>query len=67
MIFSWSQYTPITYGTYQYPNWGLMVGWLLAGLSLICIPLGMIKAVYETPGNTLWQVIFGCGSCQGIF
>ena len=40
-IFAYSmyEYKPPTYGDYVYPEWAVYVGWGLAGLSLVQIPL----------------------------
>lgn len=56
MIFNWIQYTPISYGDYEYPDWGIGIGWLLASLSLICIPIGIVKAIWEAEGSNFFQV-----------
>ena len=57
MVFNWVQYKPVRYDDYTYPLWGQGLGWALASLSLICIPLGMIKAFAEAPGFNFKQVI----------
>ncbi|ELU15127.1 hypothetical protein CAPTEDRAFT_142937 [Capitella teleta] len=56
MIFNWIQYTPISYGDYEYPDWGIGIGWLLASLSLVCIPIGIVKAIWEAEGSNFFQV-----------
>jgi solute carrier family 6 GABA transporter-like protein 6/8/11/12/13 len=56
MIFNWIQYSPITYGEYEYPDWGIGIGWLLASLSLVCIPIGIVKSIYEAEGKNFFQV-----------
>jgi len=53
MVFNWIEYTPITFGDYEYPVWGDVLGWMLAALSLICIPLGMMKALWQAQGDTM--------------
>ncbi|CAG0887151.1 unnamed protein product [Cyprideis torosa] len=42
-VFFFVQYEPVTYdstrhGHYEYPWWGIMICWLMAGSSVICIP-----------------------------
>ena len=56
MIFNWVDYVPVTYGEYVFPTWAEGLGWGIASLSLVCIPIGMIKAVYEAKGVTLLKV-----------
>ena len=56
MIFNWSQYTPVTYGDYVFPKWAEGLGWGLACLSLVCIPIGMITALVQSDGDNLYQV-----------
>ena len=60
MIFSWVQYQPITYGDYVYPPWAIGLGWGLSALSLVCIPLGMLKGVVEAHGDSLYKVGDAC-------
>lgn len=40
MIFSIIGYKPLQYIDYVYPDWANAVGWCIASLSLICVPLG---------------------------
>ena len=56
MIFNWVQYRPVTYGKYTFPDYTEVIGWGIAGLSIICIPLGMIKGVLNTPGENIYKV-----------
>lgn len=51
LIISWSNYVPITKGSYQYPGWANGIGWLIA-MTLICaVPVVAIytfgKALYD--------------------
>lgn len=39
--------------TYVYPRWAIMVGWLLAMVSILMIPLVMIVQISQTPGSFL--------------
>ena len=48
MFFSIIGYTPLTYGEYVYPDWANALGWVIASLSLICVPIG---AVHELATN----------------
>ncbi|XP_076452847.1 sodium- and chloride-dependent GABA transporter ine-like isoform X2 [Babylonia areolata] len=52
-IFSMVQYKALTIAGYTYPVWAQVVGWFIALLSVICIPVGMVHAVYTAKGSTL--------------
>ncbi len=56
MIFNWIGYVPLTYGEYVFPDWAQALGWGLASLSLICLPIGMALGVKQSTGKNLWQV-----------
>ncbi|KAK3917192.1 Sodium-dependent dopamine transporter [Frankliniella fusca] len=47
-------YEPLTYENYIYPGWANVLGWLIAGSSVACIPGVAIFKLATTPG-TLWQ------------
>ncbi|KAL5017504.1 hypothetical protein ScPMuIL_007093 [Solemya velum] len=49
------QYQPFTVAGYVYPLWADVVGWSIAILSILCIPAGMVHAVYSAHGNTILQ------------
>ena len=56
MVFSWVQYQPLTYDDYEYPPWGIVLGWGLAFISLLCLPLGMIHAIVTSNVKPLFKV-----------
>ena len=56
MLFNWIQYSPVTYGDYVFPKWAEGLGWGLACLSLVCLPIGMVAALMQTGGENMWQV-----------
>lgn len=56
MLFNWIKFTPVTYGDYVFPKWAEGLGWGLACMSLICLPIGMTKGVIETVGDTFFKV-----------
>ena len=45
MIFSLAGYKPLQYIDYVYPAWANAIGWCIASLSLICVPLG--KKIFD--------------------
>jgi solute carrier family 6 GABA transporter-like protein 6/8/11/12/13 len=47
----------VRYGKdYVFPVWAEIVGWFIALLSIIAIPIGAIHAIYKADGNTIIQV-----------
>nr|XP_034982801.1 sodium- and chloride-dependent betaine transporter-like isoform X1 [Zootoca vivipara] len=51
-LFSLIRYTPLTYNkVYEYPPWGIAVGWLMALSSIICIPLYAVFILLKTKGS----------------
>nr|QCI31496.1 sodium- and chloride-dependent GABA transporter ine [Grandidierella japonica] len=54
-VFSWVDYKEPTYdqGAYTFPPWAIGLGWTMASLSLIPIPLFMVIQVYRARGDTL--------------
>jgi hypothetical protein len=56
-IFSLTDMKRVRYGKdYVYPLWAELVGWSIALLSIIAIPLGAVHAIYNADGNTFIQV-----------
>jgi len=56
-IFGWINYKPLKYGEIPYPAWAHGLGWMIAGISLACIPIFAINAVYKAKGATLMEKI----------
>ncbi|XP_076447177.1 sodium-dependent proline transporter-like [Babylonia areolata] len=58
ILFIWicsvSQLAPVSYGTYQYPRWAIIFGWMLGLCSLLPLPIVMILSIAKEKG-TLWQ------------
>lgn len=54
-IFNMVQYSDLKIGDYAYPKWAIGIGWFIATLSIICIPIGMIHSVFTAKGGNLWQ------------
>nr|XP_060632731.1 sodium- and chloride-dependent betaine transporter-like [Anolis sagrei ordinatus] len=51
-LFSLIRYTPLKYNNlYEYPPWGITVGWLMALSSMICIPSYVIFILLKTKGT----------------
>ncbi|KAI8434995.1 hypothetical protein MSG28_003438 [Choristoneura fumiferana] len=49
-------YTPPSYRQYQYPAWAQALGWTIASLSLLCIPVYAVVVVARAPGKTIGEV-----------
>ena len=43
-IFGWIHHTPLKYGDIPYPPWAHGLGWIIASISLACIPIFAINA-----------------------
>ncbi|KAM9813366.1 sodium- and chloride-dependent neutral and basic amino acid transporter B(0+)-like [Neosynchiropus ocellatus] len=56
VIFCWSliSYKPLTYGTVEYPEWGLALGWCILAFILVWIPLVALFKLLRAEG-TLWK------------
>lgn len=76
-IFSLVDYERPTYnkGEYEYPNWAIGIGWVIASLSILPIPIFAVIAVYKAKGTNLWEKfknsfrsqIEECNCCGGRF
>ncbi|XP_018020299.1 sodium- and chloride-dependent GABA transporter ine isoform X2 [Hyalella azteca] len=66
-VMSWMDHKNLTYGqtlkgedpskALPYPTWAIALGWFIASLSIIPIPLCAVIMVYRAPGDTLWQKV----------
>lgn len=52
-IFNLATYSPLKYGSYVFPGWGMAIGWLLTVSSLLLIPGVMIYKLMNTTGTIL--------------
>ncbi|XP_015773538.1 PREDICTED: sodium- and chloride-dependent GABA transporter 2-like [Acropora digitifera] len=50
-IFNVATYTPLKYGSYVFPGWGMAIAWLLTMSSLLLIPSVMIYKLMNTNGT----------------
>ncbi|CAG4981033.1 unnamed protein product [Parnassius apollo] len=50
-------YTPPSYRHYLYPAWAQFLGWIIASISLLCIPVYAVVVIIRSPGNT-WREKF---------
>ncbi|XP_066964111.1 uncharacterized protein [Macrobrachium rosenbergii] len=56
-IFSIVDYKRPTYnnGEYQFPDWAVGMGWVIASLSIVPIPIFAVIAVWKAEGTTFWE------------
>ncbi|CAJ0940797.1 unnamed protein product [Ranitomeya imitator] len=55
LIFTVIQYRPISYNDYVYPDWAIMLGFLMALSSVVCIPLYAAFRIWRSEGDTFLQ------------
>ncbi|KAI0215060.1 Sodium- and chloride-dependent glycine transporter 2 [Lamellibrachia satsuma] len=56
-LFTVIQHTPVSYGTYMYPNWAIVVGWLMAVSSMMPLPLFFIIKYYQATGGCYQRIL----------
>ena len=64
-IFSLVQYQPFSVAGYEYPTWAIVLGWIIAVLSIVCIPAALVHSIATAEGKTLWQVMRHTVFCWG--
>ncbi|XP_045785158.1 sodium- and chloride-dependent GABA transporter ine-like [Maniola jurtina] len=45
-------YMPPSYRQYQYPAWAQVLGWTIASVSLLCIPVYAVIVIVRSPGSS---------------
>ncbi|XP_048457882.1 sodium- and chloride-dependent glycine transporter 1 isoform X2 [Rhincodon typus] len=55
LIFTVVQYKPISYNDYIYPSWAIILGFLMALSSVICIPIYAIWKICMSEGSTFLE------------
>ena len=53
LVFSSVQMTSPSYGDYQYPEWAKAIGWSVAMLSVIPMPLVAVIQIYRAKGSLM--------------
>jgi hypothetical protein len=46
LTFNMSQLKPVSYGTYQYPLWAILIGWIIGMTSVVPIPIQAMLYVW---------------------
>ncbi|XP_077996417.1 sodium- and chloride-dependent GABA transporter ine-like [Glandiceps talaboti] len=55
-----ASYDVVAYDDYVYPDWAEVLGWIVASLAIVWIPIGMVHAVCVAEGNIkqkLWNTL----------
>ncbi|XP_063800228.1 sodium- and chloride-dependent glycine transporter 2 [Pseudophryne corroboree] len=60
LCFSFWQWEPMTYGTYHYPTWSMVLGWLMLACSVIWIPIMFVIKMYLAPGSFIERLKLVC-------
>uniref|UniRef100_A0A8C6VMW7 Transporter n=1 Tax=Naja naja TaxID=35670 RepID=A0A8C6VMW7_NAJNA len=60
LSFSFYQWEPMTYGTYHYPGWSMVLGWLMLACSVIWIPVMFVIKIHLAPGNFIERLKLVC-------
>ena len=57
LLASLVMYRPPTYGTYKFPEYAIVIGWMITVIPLIPLPVMGFLAVKRTRGDSWKQVI----------
>ncbi|XP_039767249.1 sodium- and chloride-dependent glycine transporter 2 [Ornithorhynchus anatinus] len=60
LCFSFYQWEPMTYGSYRYPNWSMVLGWLMLACSVIWIPIMFVIKMHLAPGKFIERLKLVC-------
>ncbi|KAK2151826.1 hypothetical protein LSH36_349g00026 [Paralvinella palmiformis] len=65
LIFNIIDTTPISYGGYQLPSWAQTLGWLMAVVSVVVIPIFMIYEIVKSYKDPDYEgLTFGARICK---
>ncbi|XP_023214582.1 sodium- and chloride-dependent glycine transporter 1-like [Centruroides sculpturatus] len=57
LIFIVINHSPVTYNDYEYPDWSIALGWMMAVLPLIPIPLFAGIQIYKSKGSLSQRIL----------
>lgn len=65
IVYGLLDYEPLQYEGYIYPMWANILGWAIAGSSVLCIPVVAIFKILTTKGSftEVCSLQFGCFNC----
>ncbi len=47
LAYSWSSHEPLTKGDYVYPEWADAIGWIIAMVAILAVPVAAIYQIVE--------------------
>ena len=53
LLFNMLQLKPVSFDKYQYPSWAIVFGWVIGMVSVVPIPLYIIKTLWCGNGTIL--------------
>ncbi|XP_061469125.1 sodium- and chloride-dependent glycine transporter 2 isoform X3 [Rhineura floridana] len=56
LCFSFYKWEPMTYGTYHYPGWSMVLAWLMLACSVIWIPIMFVIKMHIAPGKFIENI-----------
>ncbi|XP_013385449.1 sodium- and chloride-dependent glycine transporter 1 [Lingula anatina] len=56
LIASLAMHTPVTYGDVVYPEWAVGLGWVMASISMVPVPIVMIVKILREEGSFVERV-----------
>ncbi|CAH1268646.1 SLC6A9 [Branchiostoma lanceolatum] len=62
VVFSMVVHVPAYYGSYQYPGWAVCIGWLMALMSIVMVPLFVVLAILKAKGSFMERLRYACES-----
>lgn len=67
IIYGLIGYEPLSYEDYIYPTWANVLGWCIAGSSMIMIPLMAFYKLLVTPGSFRQVSAFSAEVQEGLW
>lgn len=55
-IYSLVYHVPLRYEDYDFPNWANVLGWGLACISMVQIPIWAVVMTYQQPASSVKEV-----------
>uniref|UniRef100_A0AAY5K2G2 Transporter n=1 Tax=Esox lucius TaxID=8010 RepID=A0AAY5K2G2_ESOLU len=65
LVWSWLTFRPPSYGTVQYPAWGVALGWCMITFCLLWIPLVAVWKIFHAQGNPWKRLCAVCSPVEG--
>ncbi len=47
LAYSWASHEPLTKGDYVYPEWADAIGWIIAMVAILAVPVAAIYQIVE--------------------